>query len=244
VCVCACVCVCVCLCVGVGAPSTSKPRGTVAQLLTSAATTLANGPQLPPARLASSDSLDEHAPFSVGIPSWLRESTDPSPGRNLFFMYLTPTRAGAGASRRASSSQRSSLDVPTPAGSCAAEGWVPQQQQQQEQLTRESGLAYGPRLMPHKSPFPDLVIGPLLGKGGYGRVFRGLHEGQQVAVKVRLVGGRSDGAGKGGVGRARSMLAHAQHPSTGSARGCPAHRRIDCLGTVCAVEPLAMPPQL
>jgi hypothetical protein len=41
-------------------------------------------------RLAASDSLDEHAPFSVGVPSWLRESSDPGPGRNYFFMHIRP----------------------------------------------------------------------------------------------------------------------------------------------------------
>jgi hypothetical protein len=41
-------------------------------------------------RLAASDSLDEHAPFSVGVPSWLRESSDPGPGHNYFFMHIRP----------------------------------------------------------------------------------------------------------------------------------------------------------
>lgn len=51
-------------------------------------------------------------------------------------------------------------------------------------LCHESGLAFAPRML-HKSPIPDLVLGPILGKGGYGKVFRGLHKGQEVAVKVR-----------------------------------------------------------
>ena len=35
-------------------------------------------------------------------------------------------------------------------------------------------------------PFPNLTLGPLLGKGGYGQVYRGILDDEQlVAVKVR-----------------------------------------------------------
>jgi hypothetical protein len=62
-------------------------------------------------------------------------------------------------------------------------------------------------------PIPGLVMGPLLGRGSYGRVYRGLLKGRPVAVKV----GRSGlwvspsaacfGHGGGGVANlARSML--------------------------------------
>lgn len=56
-------------------------------------------------------------------------------------------------------------------------------------LVKEAGVSLSPRML-HKSPIPDLVMGPLLGKGGYGRVFRGVHKGQEVAVKVRSLGRR------------------------------------------------------
>lgn len=39
--------------------------------------------------------------------------------------------------------------------------------------------------LPTQVPFDGLELGPLLGKGGYGRVFRGIWYGQRVAVKVR-----------------------------------------------------------
>ena len=39
--------------------------------------------------------------------------------------------------------------------------------------------------LPTEVPFDGLELGPLLGKGGYGRVFRGIWYGQRVAVKVR-----------------------------------------------------------
>ena len=39
-------------------------------------------------------------------------------------------------------------------------------------------------LMPDTIPFDDLELGPLLGKGSFGRVYRGHWEERPVAVKV------------------------------------------------------------
>lgn len=114
----------------------------------------------------------------MGIPSWLRESTDPSPGRNYFFMHIQP----AGASR-----QQTPREDHSSLGSGVLSDHMPVKGDDlQAPLVKGSGLAFGPQMM-HKSPIPDLVLGPLLGKGGYGKVFRGLHKGQEVAVKVRAV---------------------------------------------------------
>jgi hypothetical protein len=42
-----------------------------------------------------------------------------------------------------------------------------------------------------RSPFVGLQLGVLLGKGGYGRVYKGYYHGKVVAVKVRLLGRES-----------------------------------------------------
>ena len=53
------------------------------------------------------------------------------------------------------------------------------------------------------TPFKGLQLGSMIGKGGYGRVYCGMYEGQLVAVKVRgaLVGQRW--AGRSGQGAVR-----------------------------------------
>jgi hypothetical protein len=125
----------------------------------------------------------------VGIPSWLRESNDPSPGHNYFFVHITPAAGSSKAARPEGAADSASLGsgvlsdhLPAAAanGEAAAAGAETAAAQRDVQ-------ACAPQLL-HKSPIPDLVLGPLLGKGGYGKVFRGLHKGQEVAVKVRVGG--------------------------------------------------------
>ncbi len=41
--------------------------------------------------------------------------------------------------------------------------------------------------------FEDVQLGPLLGQGGFGKVYRGLWNGAAVAVKVRPAGPSTEG---------------------------------------------------
>lgn len=61
--------------------------------------------------------------------------------------------------------------------------------------SKESALVSPFNLIPSRKPFDDVRLGPLLGKGAYGRVYRGTWNGAQVAVKViEHFEGGADGA--------------------------------------------------
>jgi hypothetical protein len=118
---------------------------------------------------------------------WLPRGVGPSPGDSSsslsssnslgsFSMAGTspplkqpPSPAPSSASARRKQQQRSSLDSSRAApGSSAASAVL-------------SGCLSP---MARVVPLPGLVVGPLLGRGSYGRVYRGLLKGTQVAVKV------------------------------------------------------------
>ena len=50
-------------------------------------------------------------------------------------------------------------------------------------MQRVLAVCAGP-LDPESVPFDNLELGPLLGKGGYGRVYRGIRNDEILAVKV------------------------------------------------------------
>ncbi|KAK9808830.1 hypothetical protein WJX72_004554 [[Myrmecia] bisecta] len=86
------------------------------------------------------------------------------------------------------------------------------------QVKRSSMEEVAPQFRPHtllpkKEPFDDVQLGPLLGQGAFGRVYRGIWNGAVVAIKIIQhsgAGGRATRAGAGsgdGVGTAESLEA-------------------------------------
>eukprot|EP00775_Hariotina_reticulata_P005278 gene5278-5513_t len=128
-------------------------------------------------RLATADGLDEQQPFYVGVPSWLRLSEDNSWGRNYFFATLECEQAPG--------SKEQQVQPVQPFGGDSAE----QLSQLSAELMAAAGLSSRSSSSEGGSaagglPVPGLVMGPLLGRGSYGKVYRGLLKGQPVAVKI------------------------------------------------------------
>ncbi len=61
-----------------------------------------------------------------------------------------------------------------------------------------------------KEPFDGVVLGPLLGKGSFGRVYRALWDGKPVAVKVRSADDRR--LGNSAAPRSGGLFSHCASP--------------------------------
>lgn len=105
-------------------------------------------------RCAATTGLDQHM-LPIGIPNFLPSTAE---GNKSFYfvtlreMIVQPSSANSTASSPAASQQQ-------------------QQQQRRRPLKRMASFS----LMASDEPFADIRLGPLLGKGAFGRVYRGMY---------------------------------------------------------------------
>lgn len=118
-----------------------------------------------PCRLAKSVSISA-GPLQVGSPGFLPEQ--PSFGNHYFIAALVPLTLGPPEQEgSAGANQGGAQLIPTHVGPRYA----------------TPGKRFSS--LPSTGPFEGLLLGVLLGKGSFGRVYRGLWKGQLVGVKVR-----------------------------------------------------------
>lgn len=119
-------------------------------------------------RCAANTGLDQHMPL-IGIPNFLPSISDSS--RSFYFVSVKP---------HTSSSFASSTDISLSKSGSMSGSLLQQQAPVKRRPIRQPSF----HLMSTSEPFSDVKLGPMLGKGAFGRVFRGSWSGKLVAVKV------------------------------------------------------------
>jgi hypothetical protein len=119
-------------------------------------------------RCAATTGLDQHMPL-IGIPNFLPNTAEGN--RAFYFVALKPVVPQLTSSNRANStgSENSSGTAAAAAGSGASVGNAAAAAAARRPVRKMASFS----LMTPDGPFQDIKLGPLLGKGAFGRVYRG-----------------------------------------------------------------------
>ena len=124
-------------------------------------------------RCAANTGLDSNT-LPIGIPNFL--PSEEAGARSFYFATLRDAAP-------ACSSEHSSRTEPA-LGSSSSSTAATSARPPRREGSASRGVQFSLLCTSNQDPMPDIKLGPLLGKGAFGRVYRATWQGQLVAVKI------------------------------------------------------------